>query len=60
MPKIAFSASRQSNPPCRACFRPCNEKDDHYCQDCIASGKAAWHTDMLVRWQAEVEAKENA
>jgi hypothetical protein len=58
--KKGFAASRQTNPPCHACFRPCSEKEDIYCKDCIASGDAVWHTKMITRWQAEVEAKQDA
>jgi hypothetical protein len=57
-PKMALTRATQNNPPCRACFRPCNEKGDYYCEDCISTGAATWHRDMLAKWQAELEAKE--
>lgn len=46
--------------PCHACYRPCADKDDIYCQDCIESGDAKWHSDMLAKWRAEIEAKEES
>jgi hypothetical protein len=44
--------------PCHACFRPCDNEDDTYCYDCVQSGDAQWHAEMIAKWQAELEAKE--
>jgi hypothetical protein len=58
--KKTFSSSKQNTPPCNACYRPCSEKEDYYCQACVKSGAYKWHRDMLTRWQTELAAKEEA
>jgi hypothetical protein len=50
--------SRKPNQiPCHACYRP-KEIDTDYCLECITSGKAAWHVEMLARWVREQEEAE--
>lgn len=58
--KKGFVSTRTNVPPCHACYRPCAEKEDFYCQACVKSGAYKWHMKMLARWQAELAAKEEA
>jgi hypothetical protein len=58
MPPVRLLSKRDTH-PCTACFRPCEDKDAAYCNECLKSDAAAWHADMIARWRLEVEEKEN-